>query len=204
VAEVLRVSALPWSPPTLSFVGSFHDDAGFVGAMAAQGAPILETEKPDHVLISFHGLPERHLHRSDAGGKHCLSSADCCEKIGPANRDCYRAQCFATARALAARLDLAAGSWSVSFQSRLGRTRWIHPYTDASIQQLAAQGKKRLVVFCPAFVADCLETIEEIGIRAKEQFLRAGGENLTLVPSLNATPSWADAVAALARKQVAG
>ena len=92
----------------------------------------------------------------------------------------------------------------MSFQSRLGRTRWIHPYTDAVIVQLAARGKKRLVVFCPAFVADCLETLEEIGIRAKEQFLAAGGERLTLVPSLNSSPAWVDAVATLARRQVAG
>lgn len=204
VAEVLRVAALPWSPPLLTFVGPFYDEPGFLDALAAQGAPIVKAEKPDYVLLSFHGLPERHLHRSDASGKHCLAAADCCDHLGEANRDCYRAQCFATARALASRLSLAEGSWSVSFQSRLGRTRWIHPYTDAVISQLAAQGKKRLVVFCPSFVADCLETIEEIGIRAKEQFVAAGGEQLTLVPSLNATPAWADAVVTLARRQVAG
>jgi ferrochelatase len=92
----------------------------------------------------------------------------------------------------------------VSFQSRLGRTPWIHPYTDVVIPKLAAEGKKRLVVFSPAFVADCLETVEEIGMRAKDQFIAAGGQQLTLVPSLNATPAWADAVVALARRQIAG
>ncbi len=122
--------------------------------------------------------------------------------MGEANRNCYRAQCFATARALAARLELADGGWSVSFQSRLGRDPWIHPYTDAAIAQLAAQGKKRLAVFCPAFVADCLETLEEIGIRGKEQFLAAGGERLTLVPSLNTSFAWCDAVVGIVRDSV--
>jgi ferrochelatase len=204
VAEVFRVAQEPWAPPLLRVAGPFYNDPGFIDAFAAQGAPILAAESPDHVLISFHGLPERHLRKSDASGKHCLATAECCSSIGPQNRDCYRAQCLATARALAGRLALPENSWSVSFQSRLGRTRWIHPYTDAVIVQLAARGKKRLVVFCPAFVADCLETLEEIGIRAKEQFLAAGGERLTLVPSLNSSPAWVDAVATLARRQVAG
>jgi ferrochelatase len=144
------------------------------------------------------------MRKTDATGRHCLAGADCCDRIVSANRNCYRAQCFATARALAGGLGLAEGSWSVSFQSRLGRTPWIHPYTDVVIPRLAAEGRKRLVVFSPAFVADCLETVEEIGMRAKEQFLAAGGEQLTLVPSLNATPAWVDAVVALARRQVAG
>jgi len=204
VAELFRIAAQAWAPPTLTFVDAFYDDAGFIDAFAAVGGPVVKTAEPDHVLMSFHGLPERHMRKTDPTGHHCLAKADCCEGIVPANRTCYRAQCFATARALANRLALKDGSWSVSFQSRLGRTPWIHPYTDVVISELAAAGKKRLVVFSPAFVADCLETVEEIGIRAKEQFLAAGGEQLTLVPSLNATPAWADAVVALARRQVAG
>jgi ferrochelatase len=204
VAEVFRVAARPWAPPTLTFVDAFYDEPGFIDAFAAVGGPILEAEKPDHVLMSFHGLPERHMRKTDTTGRHCLVQSDCCDSIGLANRACYRAQCFATARALASRLALGEGSWSVSFQSRLGRTPWIHPYTDVVIPKLAAEGKKRLVVFSPAFVADCLETIEEIGMRAKEQFVAAGGESLTLVPSLNAAPVWADTVVALARRQVAG
>lgn len=204
VAELFRIAAQAWAPPTLTFVDAFYDDAGFIDAFAAVGGPILKAEEPDHVLMSFHGLPERHMRKTDPTGRHCLAHADCCDRIGPANRSCYRAQCFATARALASRLALPEGSWSVSFQSRLGRTPWIHPYTDVVVPQLAAAGKKRVVVFSPAFVADCLETVEEIGMRAKDQFVAAGGEQLTLVPSLNATPVWADAVVALARRQVAG
>ena len=202
VAEVCRVAGAGWVTPTLTFVDAFHDHPEFIAAFAASGRPILEATRPDHVLMSFHGLPERHLHKTDASGRHCLASASCCDAIGEANRNCYRAQCFATARALASRLALAEGAWSVSFQSRLGRAQWIHPYTDAVIAQLAAQGKKRLMVFCPAFVADCLETLEEIGIRAQAQFLAAGGEALTLVPSLNASSVWADAVIRIVRDLV--
>jgi protoporphyrin/coproporphyrin ferrochelatase len=203
-AEVCRLAARPWVPPTLTFVDAFYDDPGFIDAFAAVGGPILKTAEPDHVLMSFHGLPERHMRKTDATGRHCLAQADCCDHIVPENRACYRAQCFATAHALATHLALTEGSWSVSFQSRLGRTPWIHPYTDVVIPRLAVEGKKRLVVFSPAFVADCLETVEEIGMRAKAQFVAAGGEQLTLVPSLNATPAWVEAVVALARRQVAG
>jgi ferrochelatase len=204
MAEVFRIAARPWSPLSLTFVEAFYDDPGFIDAFAAVGSPILKAAEPDHVLLSFHGLPERHMRKTDPTGRHCLAQTDCCDSIGPANRACYRAQCFATARALASRLGLPEGTWSVSFQSRLGRTPWLHPYTDVVIPRLAAEGKKRVVVFSPAFVADCLETLEEIGMRASEQFVAAGGEGLTLVPSLNATPAWVDAVVALSRRQVAG
>jgi ferrochelatase len=117
-----------------------------------------------------------------------------------ANRHCYRAQCFATTRALAERLGLAPGGYTLSFQSRLGRTPWIKPYTDLVLPELAKKGVKRLAVMCPAFVADCLETLEEVGLRAKEQFVESGGESLTLVPSLNAHPAWVDAVVRLVRE----
>ena len=154
--------------------------------------------KADHLLFSFHGLPERHMIQSDlTGGAHCLASERCCEVITAANRHCYRAQCFATARALTTTLGLTQANTTVSFQSRLGRTPWIKPYTDVVLPQLAARGVKRLAVMCPAFVADCLETLEEIGIRAREQFVGAGGSDLWLIPSLNAHPAWAAAVASM-------
>jgi ferrochelatase len=185
--------------PPVSVLPPFFDDPGFIGAFAAVGAPVLAREQPDHVLFSFHGLPERHVKASDHSGRHCLQSAGCCDALGEANRDCYRAQCFATARALAARLALAPGSWSVCFQSRLGRTPWIKPWTDQRLDELARQGKRRLVVFSPAFVADCLETLEEIGLRAHEQFTAAGGERVALVPSLNASDAWVEALVRLLR-----
>jgi len=204
VEEVFRVAGQAWVTPSLSFVEPFYQDREFIDAFVAQGAPVIAEQRPDHVLMSFHGLPERHMHKADTSGKHCLASAGCCDRIVEANRHCYRAQCFATARALAASLGLADSAWSVSFQSRLGRTPWIRPYTDVVLPELAAAGKKRVAVFCPAFVADCLETLEEIGIRARRDFIAAGGESLTLVPSLNASPRWVDAVVTLARRQVAG
>jgi ferrochelatase len=189
-AEVERRPELP----PLDVLPDFHDDPGFVSAWVGVAQPELEAFRPDFVLFSYHGLPERQVKAADPGA-HCLMSDDCCDEIGPANRRCYRAQCFATTRALAARLGLPPDRHSTAFQSRLGRTPWIGPYTDAALPELAAAGHRRLAVLCPAFVADCLETLEEIGIRAREQWLELGGEELHLVPSLNATPAWAATVA---------
>jgi ferrochelatase len=199
--EVFRHIAPRWNVPAVSVVPAFYDHPGFIAAFAAVGAPIVAEQRPDHVLFSFHGLPERHMRKSDESGSHCLTSESCCDRVDGANRNCYRAQCWATARALAGALRLAAERWSVSFQSRLGRTPWIRPYTDVVLDELAGRGVRRLAIFCPAFVADCLETLEEIGIRAREQFRAAGGEELTLVPSLNSSPAWVDAVAGMAESR---
>ncbi|MCH2582692.1 MAG: ferrochelatase, partial [Planctomycetes bacterium] len=148
-----------------------------------------------HVRTVFKGQPERELRGVDgAGGDHCLEKPDCCAEICPANRNCYSAHCYATARALAAGLELSPGSWEVSFQSRLGREPWLEPYTDFRIEELPGEGIEKLAVFSPAFTADCLETVEEIGIRAREDFLAAGGKELRLIPSLNAESSWVEAV----------
>jgi ferrochelatase len=183
--------------PPLAVVPPFFVDPGFVDAWVAVAAPRLAELAPDHVLFSFHGLPEHHMRDGDPSGKHCLASDACCDQVAGPSRDCYRAQCYATARALAARL--APKAWSVSFQSRLTKVPWIKPYTDVALTELAKSGVKKIAVLCPAFVADCLETLEEIGLRAAEQWKTDGGETLTLIPSLNATPAWADAVANMVR-----
>lgn len=183
-----------WNVLPVSVVPPFFAADGFLDAYAEVGRPVLETLSPDHVLFSFHGLPERQILKSDASQTHCLKSDHCCDALGENNRWCYRAQAFATARALASRLDLPKEKWTVTFQSRLGRTPWLRPFTDVVVPELAGKGTKRLAVFCPAFVADCLETVEEIGIRARASFISAGGEELKLVPSLNATPAWVKAV----------
>ena len=197
VEEIERAAkALGIGPPKI--LPAFFDDPRFIAAFAARGQEAARTS--DYVLFSFHGVPERHIRRDDPSGLHCLASPDCCDRLGDANRSCYRAQCYATARAIATTLALVDGKWSVAFQSRLGRTRWIEPYTDRTLVELATRGVKKIAVFCPAFVADCLETLEEIGLRGRDAFLAAGGESLTLVPSLNAEPAWADAVAELARR----
>jgi ferrochelatase len=195
--EVFRQAGKLDVVPNLTTLPPFYGDPRFIEAFALQGEPVLAREKPDHVLFSFHGLPERHVRRTDPTGRHCLQSAQCCDAMVDANRDCYRAQCFATARALAKRLSLEVSAYTVCFQSRLGRTPWIKPYTDLVLPELAARGVKRLAVFCPAFVADCLETLEEIGLRAREQWLGLGGESLALVPSLNASDAWVTTLTAL-------
>ncbi|MCA9677368.1 MAG: ferrochelatase [Kofleriaceae bacterium] len=200
VEELWRVASAGAVVPSLEIGGAFYDDPGFIAAFAAVGRPILDDFGADHVMFSFHGLPERHVQATDPTGAHCLRSDACCAAIVDANRHCYRAQCHVTARALIAALALDPARTSVAFQSRLGRVPWIKPYTDKVLDELAAAGVKRLAVFCPAFVADCLETLEEIGLRARAQFVAAGGEDLILVPSLNASPAWADAVAAMARR----
>ena len=197
---VFGAAAKQWNVPRLSVIDDFYDDPGMLDAFAAQGRVKIDEIRADHVLFSFHGLPEHQVQKSDYTGSHCLIQEGCCERITTANRHCYRAQSFASARGLAGRLDLTPDRYTVCFQSRLTRVPWIKPYTDVVLDELARAGKKRLAVFCPAFVADCLETIEEIGIRAREQFLAAGGEELVLVPSLNATPMWADAVVSLVER----
>jgi ferrochelatase len=181
-------------------LGAFYDDAGFLAAFRDVARRHLDAFRPDHVLFSYHGLPERQVRAADASGVHCLASAACCDAVSEVNRDCYRAQCFATTRSLAQALGLGPREHSLSFQSRLGRTPWIQPYTDRVLAELAARGARRLAVVCPAFVADCLETLEEIAIRGREQWLGLGGDALELVPSLNAEPAWIEAVAAMVRR----
>ena len=200
VEELFRVARTAWNVPWLEIVPPFWDDAGYLDAFAAVGRPVLERMQPDQILFSFHGLPERQILKSDDTGKHCLASPGCCDQVTDANRNCYRAQCYATARGIAQRLGLPTERWQVSFQSRLGRIPWIKPYTDLVIDELGRSGVKKVAVFCPAFVADCLETVEEVGIRTRDAFRAAGGEELELVPSLNAHPSWADAVVAMVQR----
>ena len=188
-----------WSVAALRVIEPFYDEPGFVAALRERTQPELDAFAPDHVLMSYHGLPERQIRKSDSVGTHCLRGESCCDAIGLANRNCYRAQCFATSRALAGALKLDGPRWSVSFQSRLGRTPWIRPFTDEVLPELAARGVRRLAVVCPSFVADCLETLEEIGLRAAEQWRACGGEALRLVPCLNAHPRWVEAVASWVR-----
>lgn len=192
--EVYRVAGACYNVPALQVVAPFYGHPAYVRASAAVAEPVLADFRPDHVLFSFHGLPERQIRKGDDAGGHCLASADCCAAITEANRNCYRAQCYATARAIAGALALGPEGHSVSFQSRLGRIPWIQPYTEETLVRLAEKGVKRLAVACPAFTADCLETLEEIGIRARETFVAAGGEDLRLVPSLNAHPEWVEAL----------
>lgn len=197
---VYRHCAKLWNVPPVSALPDFFEDPAFIESWIAVAKPLLDAFNADHVLMSYHGLPERHVRKSDLSGSHCLASESCCDRIAGPNRYCYRAQCYATSRALAKGLGLEDRQYSVSFQSRLGRDPWIRPYTDEVVPQLAAAGVKRLAVMCPAFTADCLETLEEIGLRGKSDFLTAGGEAFQFVPSLNAHPAWVDALAGMLKR----
>ncbi len=181
----------------LQFLPPFYEHPGFVSAMADIARKQLEDFSPDHVLLSFHGVPERHIHKEAAAGSSCLQQANCCDAIDSKNAHCYRAQCFATGRALAKELQLEEERYSVVFQSRLGMAHWIEPYTDHKIAELAQGDCKRIAVLCPAFVADCLETVEEIGIRGREQWKSLGGEELIQIPCVNDDPAWVSSVASM-------
>lgn len=171
----------------------YYDHPAYISSLVASASRFLQ-QNHDHLLFSFHGLPERHLRKADPTGRHCLQVKNCCEVESPAHATCYRAQCLKTVRAFVKATELPENSYSVAFQSRLGREPWMQPYTDVEIARLAKAGVKRLAVICPAFISDCLETLEEIGMRGRETFKEAGGEELTLVPCLNDHPDWIDAL----------
>jgi protoporphyrin/coproporphyrin ferrochelatase len=165
----------------------------YIAALAGSAREFL-ARGYDHLLFSFHGLPERHIRKSDLSGQHCLQVNNCCETSSPAHATCYRAQCFKTVAAFAQAAAVPQGKYSIAFQSRLGRTPWLKPYTDFELSRLAGQGTRRLLVMCPAFVSDCLETVEEIGIRGRRAFLDAGGSEFALIPCLNEHPLWIEAL----------
>jgi protoporphyrin/coproporphyrin ferrochelatase len=168
----------------LECVLPFYADPDYIDALHQVSAPWLR-QPHDHVLFSYHGLPARHLRKADSSRCHCLIAPDCCNSASPAHATCYRAQCFATTRALAAKAGLAPARHSLSFQSRLAGEPWLEPFTDFELKRLPSVGIKRLLVICPSFVSDCLETLEEIAIAGRKTFLAAGGESLEQIPCLN-------------------
>ena len=194
-AEVFRCIDRKGDTPPLEILGAFYDEPDFSSSWAAIAGPALSEFQADHVLFSFHGLPEDQIRASDSENLFCLSSPDCCTCPGPSLRRCYRAQCFATARALTNALNLEVARASTAFQSRMGTRPWIQPFTDELLPELAERGIRRLAVFCPSFVADCLETLEEVGIRLRDQWLSLGGEELWLAPCPNGDSRFAKAVA---------
>ena len=197
--ELLRVVGEQWNVPDIATINDFFDDPRFVASLVEVARPHLDEFGPDHVVLSYHGLPERQVRKSDPTGSWCLARSDCCDRMVEANRFCYRAQSYATSRAIAGVLELDEGSYTTTFQSRLAGQKWIEPYTDVEIQDLYDRGVRRLAVLTPSFTADCLETLEEIGIRLREQWERMGGEDLLLVPCVNAEPTWVSAVADMVR-----
>ena len=181
----------------------YFDEPDYIAALVGSAQPYLAKDW-DHLLFSFHGIPERHLRKSDPTGAHCLQVPDCCQTASPAHARCYRAQCFRTVAAFVQAAALPATKYSVAFQSRLGRDPWLKPYTDFELERFAKEGVRRLLVLCPAFVSDCLETLEEIRIRGAESFRKAGGAELVQIPCLNEHPLWIVALERMVARFVAG
>lgn len=179
--------------PEVSFVNDFYDHPLMIEVFV-EHALKHRPDTFDHILFSYHGLPVRQLDDVGVSGTHTCEKAGCRQHIGAHNRYCYLAQCHATTRLIADRLAVKPGDYTVCFQSRLGKTPWIQPYTSDVLKQLAAKGKKRLLVFSPAFVADCLETLYEIGTEYATEFKALGGEKVQLVESLNDNPKWITAM----------
>ena len=185
--------------PSVKVVSQFLGHPLFLKAFAALGAKHMVQARYDHFIFSYHGLPERQIKKA-AVENYCQLNEKCCSVYHAKNRYCYRAQCFETTRLLAAALGINSGDYTVCFQSRLGKTPWIRPYTDEVIPALARRGVKKVLVFSPSFVADCLETTIEIGVEYKKLFLKHGGQRWQLVESLNLSPSWIECL----RQMVAG
>jgi protoporphyrin/coproporphyrin ferrochelatase len=184
--------------PKLTFINDYFDHPAFINACyeRAQQYPLSSFQ---HVIFSFHGLPERQIKKAYPQGK-CLSD-HCCKELREENRFCYKAQCYATATALVNRLALDKGNYTVSFQSRLGKEPWLEPYTSTVLHQCAKKGYKKVLVFCPSFVCDCLETTYEISQEYGTEFKKLGGDELQLVEGLNSHPAWIDALHTLVLKR---
>jgi len=180
-------------PFTLSFIKPFYNEENYIHALTENIRPYLQQEY-DQILFSYHGLPQRHMTKADPTKAHCLKVPNCCEVASPAHATCYRHQCWVTTQIITSNLQIPKEKTGFSFQSRLGREEWLKPYTVKRLQELPGEGVKKLLIVCPAFVSDCLETLEEIAGEGKEIFLHAGGESFTMIPCLNIQPLWVSAI----------
>lgn len=180
-------------PFKMTFVKPYYNNADYLRALTESIRPYLIRDY-DHILFSYHGIPKRHILKSDITGEHCLKVENCCEVASPAYAHCYRHQCLTTTKMLASSLNIPEGRHSFSFQSRLGKEEWLRPYTDHRLNEFPSEGVKKLLIVCPAFVSDCLETLQEIALEGKHSFMQAGGESFTLIPCLNIQPLWIQAI----------
>ncbi len=193
LAEELRQKHFPKMKFTK--VPAFYNRKNYIEALAASIKRSLDGFDYDHLLFSYHGIPERHIRKTDVTRSHCKIDDQCCVTPSPAHEFCYRHQCFETTKQVVELLGIPKDKYSQSFQSRLAGDKWLEPYTDVEINKMPEKGIKNLAVVTPAFVADCLETLEEIAMEANHQFKEHGGENFHAVPCLNDDDQWADAVA---------
>ncbi len=176
----------------LKTIPAYYNDANYINALAESIKPYLQQEY-DQILFSYHGIPERHVRKTDTTKCHCLQVNDCCNTPSPAHATCYRHQVFTTTQLVTDKLNIPEEKVGLSFQSRLGKG-WLQPFTDIRLEDLPNEGVKKLLIICPAFVSDCLETLEEIAERGKESFMRAGGETYTMIPCLNTNALWVDTI----------
>jgi ferrochelatase len=191
VAKVHRAADKIAPDMKIECVQPYYADDDYIAALVETARPYL-AQPHDHLLFSYHGIPVRHLTKADSSRAHCQVVADCCSTCSPAHATCYKAQITRTTQAFAKKAELDSAKWSVSFQSRLVGEPWLSPYTDHLFHELPKAGKRRLLVITPAFVTDCLETLEEIRVAGAQSFKAAGGESFTHIPCLNEQPAWID------------
>ena len=190
-----KIIAKRFPDVTLSHLPAFYHDPKFIDVLSESIQTELEKTNAEHVLFSYHGLPERHIKKSDITKSHCKIDASCCQTTSPAHEFCYRHQCFRTTASVVEKLNLNENEYTNSFQSRLGKDPWLQPYTSETLEVLAKKGVKRLAVVTPAFVSDCLETLEEIAMEGKHVFLENGGTEFYSIPCLNDSDNWATLLA---------
>lgn len=193
LAEELRAKHFP--EMKFTNVPAFYNKPDYIQALANSIKKHLEGFEYDHLLFSYHGIPKRHIRKTDVTKSHCKIDGSCCNTPSPAHEFCYRHQCYETTKQVVQLLGIPEGKYSQTFQSRLAGDKWLTPYTDVEINKMPDQGIKKLAVVTPAFVADCLETLEEIAMEANEQFLHHGGEGFMAVPCLNDEDEWCGVVA---------
>lgn len=188
LAEEIRAKQFP--KMSFTHLPAFYHHADYIRVLSQSIQEYLQDKPWEHLLFSYHGVPERHIRKSDITNSHCKIDGQCCQTASEAHTYCYRHQCYETTRQVAEYLELRPGTFSTSFQSRLAGDKWLRPYTDKTIEEFAKNGTRHMAVVTPAFVSDCLETLEEIGMEAKEDFEEKGGEELHVVPCINDREDW--------------
>ena len=188
VVQAQEVHAAGNYPFKLTIVPPFYKEVPYINALAASMKEYID-QPFDHLLFSYHGIPQRHLHKTDPTGNHCFSDSECCNMPSVAHKTCYRHQVFTTTKLVTDKLNIPKEKFSISFQSRLGKG-WLEPFTDIQLKELPAQGIKNLLIVSPAFVSDCLETLEELVMAGRETFMEAGGESYKVIPCMNTQEEW--------------
>jgi ferrochelatase len=193
LAEELRKEHFPEMKFTI--VPAFYNKPDYIKALANSIKKHLDSFDYDHLLFSYHGIPKRHIRKTDITKSHCTIDGSCCNTPSPAHEFCYRHQCYETTKQVVKLLGIPEEKYSQTFQSRLAGDKWLTPYTDVEINKMPEKGIKKLAVVTPAFVSDCLETLEEIAMEANHQFKEHGGEEFMAIPCMNDGDEWCDVVA---------